>query len=108
MTDSEPPPLDQVAKKRTFTTITTTANNLIKKVKSAIEEDKLAVLVNGLEAATKEYMSIMLEKLELTDIIEHSPKGQFLYELDFKTLFSSEEKEVQEATVRCLRARTFI
>lgn len=99
MSESEPPQMDNVGKKRTFTTITTTANNLIKKCQKAAEEDKLATLVQGLEAATREYLSIMLEKLDLTEIITHSPKGKFLYELDLKKLFSPEEKEVEEATV---------
>ena len=53
MADSDPQAMEQI-KKRTFTTITTTANNLIKKVKSAGEEDKLPVLLEGLEAATRE------------------------------------------------------
>ena len=91
--------MDNVGKKRTFTTITTTANNLIKKCQKAAEEDKLATLVDGLEGATREYLSIMLEKLELSEIIIHSPKGKFLYELDLKKLFSPEEKEVEEVTV---------
>ena len=99
MAENELPPLDQVGKKRTFTTITTTANNLIKKCKNVVEEEKLAVLVEGLESATKEYLSIMLEKLDLAEILTHSPKGKFLYELDLKTLFSAEAKEVEEATV---------
>ena len=99
MSETEPPPMDNVGKKRTFTTITTTANNLIKKCQKAAEEDKLATLVDGLEGATREYLSIMLEKLDLSDIILHSPKGKFLYELDLKKLFSPEEKEVEEVTV---------
>ena len=101
MADSDPQAMEQI-KKRTFTTITTTANNLIKKVKSAGEEDKLPILLEGLEAATREYLSIMLEKLELTDIIAHSPKGRFLYALDLKTLFTSEaeKKELEQAKVR--------
>ena len=102
MSESEPPNMDNVGKKRTFTTITTTANNLIKKCQKAAEEDKLAILVQGLEAATREYLSIMLEKLDLTEIITHSPKGKFLYELDLAKLFSPEEKEVEEVTVRMI------
>ena len=100
MTDADPPPMDNI-KKRTFTTITTTANNLIKKVKSAGEEDKLPILLEGLESATREYLSIMLEKLELTDILVHSPKGRFLYALDLKTLFTSEaeKKEMEQVKV---------
>ena len=99
MTEPELPPLDQVGKKRTFTLITTTANNLIKKVKSVGDEEKLAILVDGLHAATREYISIMLEKLELTEIISHSPKGKFLYELDLKKLFTQEDKELEQVTV---------
>ena len=99
MTDAEPPQMDLVGQKRTFTTITTTANKLIKKCKSVAEEDKLATLVTGLEAATREYLSIMLEKLDLAEIIVHSPEGQFLYELDLPKLFSPEEKEVEEVKV---------
>ena len=41
----------------------------------------------------------MLEKLDLAEIIVHSPEGQFLYELDLPKLFSPEEKEVEEVKV---------
>lgn len=99
MTDSEPAPMDQVGKKRTFTTITTTANALIKKCKNALEEDKLAVLLEGLEGATKEYLSIMLEKLDLPEIIEHEPKARALYNLDITGLFTLEKQEVEQAKV---------
>ena len=91
--------MDQVGQKRTFTTITTTANKLIKKCKNAVDEDKLATLVEGLQGATREYLSIMLEKLDLTEILTHSPQGKFLYELDLQSLFSPEEKDVEEVKV---------
>ena len=94
----EPPPAE-VLSKRTFTTVTTTANALIKKCKAAPDEDKLAILVAGLEVATKEYLSIMLEKLELPEIITHSPKGNFLYKLDLSTLFTMEADDIKKATV---------
>ena len=99
MADNDLPPLDQVGKKRTFTTITTTANNLIKKVKGVADEEKLPVLVEGLEAATKEYLSIMMEKLDLAEILTHTPKAKFLYELDLAKLFAPETKEVEEVKV---------
>ena len=92
--------MDQVGQKRTFTTITSTANKLIKKCNGVSDEDKLPVLVEGLKGATKEYLSIMLEKLDLKDIITHSPKGKFLYELDLQKLFSPEEEQVEQVTVR--------
>lgn len=91
--------MENVGKKRTFTTITTTANNLIKKCKNALDEDKLAILLEGLEEATREYMSIMLEKLELPDIIEHTPRAKALYELDIAGLFSLEKPELEQAKV---------
>ena len=99
MADNELPPLDQVGKKRTFTTITTTANNLIKKVKGVSDDEKLPVLVEGLEAATKEYLSIMMEKLDLAEILTHTPKAKFLYELDLAKLFAPETKEVEKVKV---------
>ena len=103
MTDTEPPgTMEQVGKKRTFTTITTTANGLIKKCKNALDEDKLAFMLEGLEAATREYLSIMLEKLDLPEVIEHTPKARALYELDIAGLFTLEKKEVEQATVRIL------
>ena len=103
MADSEPPQMDQVGAKRTFTTITTTANKLIKKCKNAVDEDKFAVLVEGLEGATREYMSIMLEKLELSEIVSHTPKAQALFELDIAGLFNLEKSEVEQATVSLSR-----
>lgn len=99
MADSEPPNMNVVGKKRTFTTITTTANNLIKKCKNALDEDKLAILVEGLEEATREFLSIMLEKVELPEIIDHTPKAQALYELDISGLFSLEKPEIEQAKV---------
>ena len=100
MTDSEMSKMEPVGKKRTFTLITTTANNLIKKCKNATNEDKLAILLEGLEEATREYLSIMLEKLELPEIIDHTPKAEALYELDIAGLFSLEKKEVEQAKVK--------
>ena len=91
--------MDQIGKKRTFTTITTTANYLIKKVKGVSEDEKLPVLVEGLEAATKEYLSIMLEKLDVAEIMTHSPKAKFLFELDLAKLFAPETKEVEKVKV---------
>ena len=96
---ADEPPQAEMISKRTFTTVTTTANALIKKVKAAHDEDKLAILVVGLEAATKEYLSIMLEKLELPEIITHSPKGSFLYKLDLSNLFTMEADDIKKATV---------
>ena len=99
MTDTEPAKMEQVGKKRTFTLITTNANNLIKKCKNALDEDKLAVVVEGLEEATREFLSIMLEKLELPEIIEHTPKAKALYDLDISGLFCLEKQEMEQAKV---------
>ena len=99
MTEPDLPTMENVGQKRTFTTITTTANKLIKKCKNTVEDEKLSVLLEGLEVATKEYLSIMLEKLDLPEIITHSPRGQRLYELDISSLFTLEAKEVEQATV---------
>ena len=107
MTDTEPPPMETVGTKRTFTTITTTANKLIKKCKSALDEDKLAVILEGLEGATKEYMSIMLEKLEVSEIAEHTPKAQELFQLDIAGLFQLEKPDVEKATVSLI-AKIFL
>ena len=96
----EEPPAPEAITKRTFTTVTTTGNDLIKKCKAAHDEDKLAILVPGLEAATREYISIMLEKLELPEIITHTPKASFLYKLDLSSLFTMEADEIKKATVR--------
>ena len=98
MSESEPGKMETI-KKRTFTTITTTANNLIKKCKNALDDDKLPVLVEGLEEATREYLSIMLEKLEVSEIINHAPKAKALYELDIAGLFNLEKPEIEKATV---------
>lgn len=101
MADKDPPNMEPVGKKRTFTTVTTTANDLIKKCKNALDEDKLAIILEGLEEATREYLSIMLEKLELSEIIDHTPKAQALYELDISGLFSLEKPEIEQAQVKC-------
>ena len=99
MNEKDPPNMEQVGKRRTFTTVTTTANDLIKKCKNALDEDKLAVLLEGLEEATREYLSIMLEKLEVPEIINHTPKAKALYELDIAGLFNLEQPEIEQATV---------
>ena len=103
---SEPPQVD-VLTKRTFTTITTTGNELIKRCRNAIDEDKLPFLVEGLENATKEYLSIMLEKLDLPEILTHSPEGKFLYNLDMKSLFERETEEVTQVKVNSLNVILF-
>ena len=101
------PPAPELLSKRTFTTVTTTANALIKKCKAAPDEDKLALLVPGLEKATKEYLSIMLEKLELPEIITHTPKASFLYKLDLSTLFTMEAEDIKKATVSVIKIGHF-
>ena len=98
----EPPPAEMLTK-RTFTTVTTTGNELIKKCKAAADEDKLAIIVHGLEIATKEYISIMLEKLELSEVITHTPKASFLYKLDLSKVFTMEADDIKKATVRVLK-----
>ena len=100
MTDQEPAPMEPVGQKRTFATITATANKLIKRCKNAPDEEKLAIVVEGLELATKEYLSIMLEKLDLTEIISHSPQAKRLYELDLVSLFTLEKPEVEKVQVK--------
>lgn len=91
--------MEQVGKKRTFTLITTSANNLIKKCKNAPDDEKLGIILEGLEEATREYLSIMLEKLELSDILVHTPKAKALYELDIAGLFALEKDEVEKVKV---------
>ena len=63
----------------------------------------MAVLLEGLEGATREYLSIMLEKLELPEIIEHEPKARALYDVDIAGLFTLEKKEVEQAKVNCFK-----
>ena len=98
MTEQETPAME-ILSKRSFTTVTATANQLIKRCKSTADEQKLEVILEGLEASTKEYLSIMLERLEVADLIDKVPEADALYRLDVKTLFELEKSDVDMATV---------
>ena len=99
MDETEVPNMEALGVKRTMTTCTATANQLIKKCKAVPEQEKLGVVLQGLEAATREYMSIMLEKLEINDMLEHTPEAAALFKLDFKTLFDLEKNQMDVAKV---------
>ena len=99
MDETEVPIMETVGVKRTMTTCTATANQLIKKCKAVPDHEKLEVILQGLEAATKEYMSIMLEKLDINDIVVHTPEAAALFDLDFKTLFDLEKGQMDLAKV---------
>ena len=96
---TELPEMVDVGKKRSFTTVTTTGKAVIKECEKAADEDKLAELVKGLELATKEYVSIMLEKCDLKQILTHSPRGAFLYRLDFAAFFDINRSQLEKAKV---------
>ena len=102
MSDLSEPEVPEMKKleKRDFRTVTATGTALIKEVKATPDEEKLAVLIDGLESATKEYISIMLEKAQLEQILTHSPEGSFLYKLDFKGLFESNKSGLEKAQVK--------
>ena len=99
-TDEPMSKMTSVAPKRSMTTVTNTANTLCKRVTKTADEDKFAVILDGLQEATKEYVSIMLEKLELNEILSHTPAASFLYRLDWQTLFEVEASEVKKAEVK--------
>ena len=101
-TETSTVPAMKKIQKRTFNTVTATGTALIKEVKAKPDEEKLPTLVPGLQHATKEYVSIMLEKLELEQILTHSPEGSFLYRLDYKEFFDMNKAELEQAKVTFL------
>ena len=74
--------------KRDFRTVTKTGNELIKTITTTIESpDHPEIIKEGLEAAIREYVSIVVEKAELNLKISEEDKYKFLGKLDVKSIF---------------------
>ena len=81
------PELEVIAK-RDFRTVTKTGNELIKTITTTAESpDHDMIIKEGLEAAIREYISIVVEKSNLSDLSLEDEKYKFLSSLDVKSIF---------------------
>ena len=87
------PPADPIpgVHKRDFKTVTKTGNELIKTIVTTKDAQGHAEIIkDGLEAAVREYISIIVEKADLNDLVNTDGDYKFLGSLDVKSIF--EEK----------------
>ena len=94
MSDSEgPPPMtaiknDQPNQKRDFRLITKSGNELIKTITSTKDSlDHAQIIKDGLETVIREYVSVIVEKSDLTDLVQGNETYKFLTLLDVKSIF---------------------
>ena len=81
---------------RDFRLVTKTGNELIKTITSTREaSDHTGIIKEGLEAAIREYISIIVEKADLNELIDTKDDYKFLAELDVKSML---EKTVTGTT----------
>ena len=93
-----PPNLESIGAKRDFKTVTKTGNELIKAIQATHEsEDHGQIIKEGLQSAIREYISIILEKAELSDKVGDDKRYDFLQEMDFQSIF--EDRQAVEAVV---------
>ena len=77
--------------KRDFRTVTKTGNDLIKTITTTTDSpDHAGIIKEGLEAAVREYISIIVEKSDLNPLVTDDDRYKFLGKLDVKSIF--EEK----------------
>ena len=84
--------------KRDFRLVTTSGNDLIKSITATRDsEDHPSIIKEGLESTIREYISIIVEKADLNDLVASDEKYQFLGKLDVKSMF--EPKKTQKDPV---------
>lgn len=108
MTDSEPPQMELIPKpdekndppqKRDFRTVTRSGNELIKTITTTSgAADHGQIIKDGLEAAIFEYISIIVEKADLKDLVSTDDKYKFLGKLDIKSIFEPKIKSKSVVT----------
>ena len=91
MADAKDMPNAEAIQKRDFRLVTKTGNELIKTITTT--KDTVGhpeIIKDGLEAAVREYISIIVEKSDLNDLVNTKDEYKFLGSLDVKSIF--EEK----------------
>ena len=104
-TSAEIPPLTEMdqTKPRSFSAITTLANNFTKKVKEEQDTaEKLDLLKKGIHEALKTFVSIAFEKAEVNDLISNDPAFQHLQFFDPTAIFTADMDKLQVAKVLSL------
>ena len=85
------PEMEQI-QKRDFRLVTRTGNDLIKTITTTKEaEGHPEIIKEGLEAAVREYISIIVEKSSLNELISNDERYSFLGSLDVKSIFDSKK-----------------
>ena len=102
-TSAEIPPLTEVEsnpKPRSFSTVTTLANDFTKKVKEEQDTaEKLVLLKNGIHDALKNFVSIAFEKADVNDLISNEPAFQHLQFFDPSAIFTADMDSLQVGKV---------
>ena len=99
MSDKSPPEMETIAK-RDFRTVTKTGNELIKTIMTtAGAQDHGQIIKEGLEAAIREYISIVVEKADLNPLVSDNENYRFLGQLDIKSIFEPSEASSTTSTV---------
>lgn len=84
---SERPELVKIAQ-RDFRQVTKAGNELIKTITSTRDaSDHTGIIKEGLEAAIREYVSIIVEKADLNELVDSNDDYKFLGQLDVKSIF---------------------
>ena len=87
------PPMEKL-KKRDFKTVTQNGNDLIKTINTTKDAaDHPQIIKEGLEAVVREYISIIVEKANLNELINTEEKYKFLGLVDVKSIFETETKK---------------
>ena len=97
---SEPnlPEMTPIGNKRDFRTITKNGNDLVKTIIATKESpDHGQIIKEGLESTIKEYISIIVEKTDLNELVSEGGKYQFLQKLDIRSIFEPKKSEKDAA-----------
>ena len=96
--ENEMPPAEPIVKKD-FRLVTKTGNELIKTIISTRDAvNHPQVIKEGLETALREYIAVVVEKSNLSDLIEEDVKYNFLSLVDVKSIFQSPETRKDPVT----------
>ena len=92
------PPAEPLVKKD-FRLVTKTGNDLIKTITSTRDAvNHPQVIRDGLEAALREYITVVVEKANLSELIDQDDKYNFLALLDVKSIFLQPETRKDPVT----------
>ena len=79
---------DAPNQKRDFRFITKNGNELIKTIVNTRESmDHPQIIKDGLEAVIRDYISVIVEKSDLNNLVQEDEKYKFLSLLDVKSIF---------------------